>query len=228
MLRTFLHSALRRTDLLAAKLQFSGFVIAFVLFCTSCGSLTQQGPAPAQAVGEPTKFVETALTDADTSGAPENQAAPQEGDASFAADGSAGTGEVDDQTAAEQTNETATNLQVIDAGDPANLPVFRQAISDKDPTMREAAIQALAGQGPAALDLLREAYQDSDPAVRLMVIENIGSIPEALGILQEAIGDVDVSVRQAAQRALDFQANSVALPAPEAGPEPLQVPGDHP
>jgi len=180
-----------------------------------------------QAVGEPTTLGDKGLADADASGAQGNQAVPRKGDANFAADGSAGLGEHDDQTAAEQADDAAANLQVIDPADPANLPVFRQALNDKDTALKEGAIQALAGQGdPAALELLGEAFHNSDPAVRLTVIENIGSIPEAFPLLREASRDADALVREAAQQALDLQAGSVPVPA--AGPGPLPAPGRHP
>ena len=238
MLRTSLHSASGGAELSAAKwrvLSFTGFVIAPVLFCTSCGALTQV-PAgveslssPIQAAGEPPKRGDNGLASADASGAQGNEAAPQKGDANFAADGSAGMGEQDDQTAAEQADDVAANLQAIDPADPANLPAFRQALTDKDPTLKEVAIQALAGEGgPAALDLLREAFHNSDPAVRLMVIENVGSIPEAFPFLQEASRDADTLVREAAQRWLDLQAGFVPDPVPAAGPGPLPTPGRHP
>jgi HEAT repeat protein len=222
MLKTFLQTAPGKTDLSAAKLVFRGFVIALVLCCTSCGSLNQEATRT-EAAGEPAKLVEKAVAESDNAGAHGNRAKQQEADA-LAAEASAGAGEVD-QTAAEQTDDAGANLQVIDAGDPANLPVFRQAINDKDPAMREAAVQALAGQGPVSLDLLREAFQDSDPKMRLMVVESIGSVPEASVILQEASGDADAAVREAAQRALDLQASST-VPVPEAPPE--QVPGNQP
>src|ERR1700738_2042106 len=211
MLRTFLQRAPGKTDLSTGRLSFSGFLIALALYCTSCGSLNQEATRT-QAAGEPAKLVEKAVAESDNAGAPMKQ---QEAGA-LAAEASSGTGEVD-QTAAEQTDDAGANLQVIDAGDPASLPVFRQAINDKDPAMRAAAIQALAGQGPVSLDLLREAFQDSDPKMRVMVVENIGSVPEASVILQEASGDADAAVREAAQRALDLQASST-VPVSEAPP----------
>jgi hypothetical protein len=183
-----------------------------VLFCTSCGALTQV-PTRIQAVGKPTKLGDKGLADADASGAQGNEAVRQKEDANFPADESAGLGEHDDQTAVEQADDAVADLQAIDPDDPAKLPVFRQALSDKDPTVKEAAIQALAGQGgPAALDLLREAFHNSDPAVKLMVIENIGSIPEAFPFLREASQDADASVREAAQHWLDLRAGSVPDP----------------
>jgi hypothetical protein len=217
MLRIFLNSASGRGHLLATKwraLPFIGFVIAVALLCTSCGALTQ-APTRIQAVG--------------ASGAQGNQAVPQKGDANFPADGSARLGEHDDQTAADQADDAASHLRALDPADPANLPLFREALSDEDPSLKEAAIQVLAGQGgPAALDLLGEAFHNSDPALKLTVIENIGSIPEAFALLQEASQDVDAVVREAAQRSLDLQADLVSVPVPAAGPEPPPTPVDHP
>jgi hypothetical protein len=170
-------------------------------------------PTRIQAVGEPTKLGDKGLADADASGAQGNEAVPQKEDANFPAEESAGLGEHDDQTAVEQADDAVADLQAIDPDDPAKLPVFRQALSDKDPTVKEAAIQALAGQGgPAALDLLREAFHNSDPAVKFMVIENIDSIPEAFPFLREASQDADASVREAAQHWLDLRAGSVPDP----------------
>lgn len=322
MLRTFLHSASGRADLLAAKWRASpftctSFVTALLLFCTSCGAFAQvptrvewrQGllsvhaeAAPLsevlqevstqtgiefsgldklhkqisvrfsnvplgtglqmllvrmdygiigdlccprtmrvvvfdrralssriQAIGEPAKLGDKGLAGVAASGAQGNEVVPQKGEANLPADGSAGLGEHDDQAAAEQADDAAENLQAIDPADPANLPVFRQALGDKDPELKEVAIQALAGEGgPAALDLLREAFHNSDPAVRLMVIENVGSIPEAFPFLQEASRDPDASVREAAQRWLDLQAGIVPDPVPATSPGPLPAPGRHP
>jgi HEAT repeat protein len=170
-------------------------------------------PTRIHSVGEPTKLGDKGLAGADASGAQGNEEVPQKEDENFPTDNSTGVGEHDDQTTVEQTDNAVTNLQAIDPDDPANLPVFRQALSDKVPIVKEAAIRALAGHGgPAALDLLRDAFHNSDPAVKLMVIENIVSIPEAFSFLREGSQDADASVREAAQHWLDLRADSVPDP----------------
>jgi HEAT repeat protein len=92
--------------------------------------------------------------------------------------------------------------------DPASdFSVLAQALSDKDPALKEVAIQALAqSEGTQAMDLLRQAFTDLDSALKTMVIENIGSRPEAVPLLMEASQDSKESVREAARVWLDFQA----------------------
>jgi len=158
-----------------------------------------------QAVGGSTKLEDKGLADADGSGAQRNEVVLQKEEANFTADGSPGLKEHDDRTAAEHAGDAVADLQAIDPADPANLPVFRQALNAGDPTLKEVAIQALSGEGgPAALGLLLETFHNADPAVRLMVIENIGSNPAAIPILWEASLDTDASVREAAQQGLQM------------------------
>ena len=56
------------------------------------------------------------------------------------------------------------------------------------------------------MDLLRQAFSDLDSALKTMVIENIGSRPDAVPLLMEASQDSIESVREAARVWLDFQA----------------------
>jgi HEAT repeats/HEAT repeat len=94
-------------------------------------------------------------------------------------------------------------FQSEDLGPTTDLSVLGQALRDKDPVAREAAIQALAERGGSeAMDLLRQAFRQSDSGLKIMVIETIGSTPDALPLLREASQDPDVSVREAALAAI--------------------------
>jgi hypothetical protein len=102
-------------------------------------------------------------------------------------------------------------LQLLDQynqADPgAVLAAFRSALSDKDTTVKEYAIQALAGRGTSdSVELLRQAFSDPDPEVRLLVLETLAQNPEATDLLQSALSDPDESVRNAAAEVLKGKA----------------------
>jgi hypothetical protein len=90
----------------------------------------------------------------------------------------------------------------------SDLSLFADALGRKDPAVKEAAIQALAQtEGPQAMDLLRQAFHDSDSALKTVIIESIGSRPDAVPLLLEASQDSEESVREASRVWLDSQAN---------------------
>lgn len=75
------------------------------------------------------------------------------------------------------------------------LGALREAISDKDVTVKASAIQALAIQeGPEAIDLLRQALRNVDPAIRGLVIESVVQSPAGRVLLEDAAADPDDDV----------------------------------
>jgi hypothetical protein len=94
-------------------------------------------------------------------------------------------------------------FQTEGLGPTTDLSVLGQALGDKSPVTKEAAIQALAERGGSeAMNLLLQAFRQSDSALKMIMIENIGSAPDALPLLREASQDSDVSVREAALAAI--------------------------
>ena len=94
------------------------------------------------------------------------------------------------------------------AGTDADFSILVGALSDKDLGVKEAAVQALAQtEGPEVMDVLRRTFHDSDSAVKKMLLQNIGSRPDAVPLLLEASQDSEKSVREAAQLWLDSSAN---------------------
>ena len=94
-------------------------------------------------------------------------------------------------------------FQAEDLGPTTDLSVLGQALGQEDPVAKQAAIQALAERGGSeAMDLLRQAFRHSDSALKMMVLETIGSTPDALPLLREASQDSNESVREAALAAI--------------------------
>jgi HEAT repeat protein len=74
------------------------------------------------------------------------------------------------------------------------------ALTDKDPGVRGAAVQAIASRkGPAATEQLRQALKDSDPGVRTMAVDSVVPKEQGLALLQEALSDADELVRTIAR-----------------------------
>ncbi|MGH8612475.1 MAG: HEAT repeat domain-containing protein [Gammaproteobacteria bacterium] len=70
------------------------------------------------------------------------------------------------------------------------------ALTDKDPTVRGTAVQALASRrGVDAIVHLRQALADPDPGVRIVVVENAVPQGQGLALLREALFDADEIVR---------------------------------
>jgi hypothetical protein len=81
-------------------------------------------------------------------------------------------------------------------------------LKDKDPTVRAAAIQALATRGgDTAMHLLLGALQDPEPPVRMLVIQSVAQSEEGRPLLEKATLDPDESVRLSASTWLE-QADS--------------------
>jgi HEAT repeat protein len=73
------------------------------------------------------------------------------------------------------------------------------ALADADPTVKEAAIQALADRGGAdTLGALRQAFHDPDPSIRILALEHAAQQDQGLPLLQEALADEDEIVRSVA------------------------------
>jgi HEAT repeat protein len=70
------------------------------------------------------------------------------------------------------------------------------ALTDKDPSVRGAAVQALASRrGVDAIEHLRQALEDPDPGVRIIAVENVALQGQGLVLLREALSDADELVR---------------------------------
>lgn len=76
------------------------------------------------------------------------------------------------------------------------------ALSDKHPSVRGAAFQALASRGgPEAMGPLWQALDDPDLGVRILVVESVAPGKEGEALLEEAPSDADETVRlMAAER----------------------------
>jgi HEAT repeats len=73
------------------------------------------------------------------------------------------------------------------------------ALTDKDPTVRGAAVQALASRrGVDAIEHLRQALEDPDPGVRIMAVENVAPQGQGVALLREALSNADELVRSIA------------------------------
>jgi len=63
----------------------------------------------------------------------------------------------------------------------ASIPFLRQAIGDKTPAVRIAAIEAVAPHGKQASAALAPAWADPDPAVRRALLESLPALPTWFG-----------------------------------------------
>lgn len=73
------------------------------------------------------------------------------------------------------------------------------ALTDKIPSVRGSAVQALAiRRGPEAMEHLWHALEDPDPGVRIMAIESAASMEQGIILLREALSDKDELVRSIA------------------------------
>jgi len=80
--------------------------------------------------------------------------------------------------------------------------ILDAALSDKDPSVRGAAFQALVSHGgPEAMGSLRQALEDPDAGVRIMAVESVALGKEGEALLEEALSDANETVRvMAAER----------------------------
>ncbi|MFH0341433.1 MAG: HEAT repeat domain-containing protein [Chromatiales bacterium] len=70
------------------------------------------------------------------------------------------------------------------------------ALSDKDPSVRSAAHQALASRGgPEAMGQLWQALEDPDPGVRIVAVDSVAPGKEGEALLEKALSDADETVR---------------------------------
>ena len=89
--------------------------------------------------------------------------------------------------------------------DPATvLPAFSEALKDEDPNVQALAVRTLVTQGGSAgIELLRQAFGAADPFVKTLIVESLGSMPDAIPLLQEASTDPDESIRNSASALLE-------------------------
>jgi hypothetical protein len=86
--------------------------------------------------------------------------------------------------------------------EPEVLNTLDAALSDKDPSVRGAALQALANRGGTeATAMLWQALEDPDPGVRILAVDSVAPGEEGEALLVEALSDADETVRvMAAER----------------------------
>ena len=82
------------------------------------------------------------------------------------------------------------------------------ALSDKDPSVRGAAFQALASRGgPEAMGQLWQALEDPDPGVRIVAVDSVAPGKEGEALLEAALSDADETVRAMAAERLKQGSN---------------------
>ena len=100
--------------------------------------------------------------------------------------------------------------------DPALMPIFRDALADADPRVREAALEAFAGRDVKDLvERLSPLARDADPLVRLRLARVLADTvdPFVSGTLVVLSRDVDMFVREAAVFGLEKQTGPTVVPA---------------
>ena len=105
---------------------------------------------------------------------------------------------------------TAVRLQALEflsqgvhADQATVLSALGDALQDKDAEVQAFAIQTLASQGSEGIDALRQAFGAADPSVKAMIVESVGSTPEAVPLLKDASSDSDESIRDSASALLE-------------------------
>lgn len=77
------------------------------------------------------------------------------------------------------------------------------ALDDKEASVRQYAVQALASQGgQAATEYLREALDDPDAGVRMQAVESVAPEGQGIALLQEALSNPDELVQTMAEERL--------------------------
>jgi HEAT repeat protein len=98
------------------------------------------------------------------------------------------------------------------------LSVLGEALQDKDPDVREFTVQTLVTEGGSdGIDLLRQAFHDADVSLKTMIVESVGSTPDAVPILEEASSDSDESISTTASALLQ-EAKQQESPVVLSGP----------
>ena len=107
-----------------------------------------------------------------------------------------------------QDKNPGTRLQVLSAlaqSGKANETELQTAIdaalSDKDPSVRSAAHQALASHGGPEARIALASLEDPDQGVRIMAVDSVAPGKEGEALLEEALSDADETVHvMAAER----------------------------
>ena len=82
------------------------------------------------------------------------------------------------------------------------------ALSDKDPSVRSAAHQALVSRGgEEAMGSLWQALEDPDPDVRIVAVDSVAPGKEGEALLEAALSDADETVRVMAAERLNQVSN---------------------
>jgi hypothetical protein len=98
------------------------------------------------------------------------------------------------------------------------LSVLGEALQDKDPDVQEFTVQTLVTEGGSdGIDLLRRAFHDADVSLKTMIVESVGSTPDAVPLLEEASSDSDESVSTSAAALLE-EAKQQESPVVLSGP----------
>lgn len=137
---------------------------------------------------------------------PANEGADSTGDNAVAEDGGLDLNDVqvvDHLVELARDEDPATRVQALstlagggNADEGAVESALDAALTDKDPTVRGAAVQALASRrGVDAIEHLGQALEDPDPDVRIMAVDNLAPQGQGLALLREALSDADELVR---------------------------------
>jgi HEAT repeat protein len=105
-------------------------------------------------------------------------------------------------------DERVNALSQLDFDHPDALDVVVQALSDRDPEVRMAALEELwANTDEPPLDILNVVLDDPDPEVRAEAVRMISDSEDVLAedLLRQALGDADEDVRSEAADALDIE-----------------------
>jgi HEAT repeats len=98
------------------------------------------------------------------------------------------------------------------------LSVLGEALQDKDPDVQEFTVQTLVTEGGSdGIDLLRRAFHDADVSLKTMIVDSLGSTPDAVPLLEEASSDSDESISTSAAALLE-EAKQQESPVVLSGP----------
>ena len=98
-----------------------------------------------------------------------------------------------------------TIYSIADAAAADGAAIIGQSLTDPDPLVRRAAIEAMTGiQDPTAADWLSIGIGDPDPRVRQSAVEALGVVGggSARFLLEQALLDAEPTVREAAEQML--------------------------
>jgi hypothetical protein len=92
---------------------------------------------------------------------------------------------------------------VAHAGHPVAVEPLREALTAPDPSVRAAAVRALAATGhPSARDALEFGLADEDPEVQAAAAEALATLDAGAEVLEESLKAADARVRRVAAKAI--------------------------